>query len=256
MNTPDQLPHREVVETFELDGVPAQVVRMAPEDLKPEDIANLVEHLTDTNFQILPIPNADKRMEVRDMVVRMREAVDRIPVVGKSIAKSNVWDTVHDEIYPDGTRGEHVRAYRKRYQQLAKDKRLMGVQVNGHMVALQGFAQTGVSESGRPVFEFTKASTSELFEKKGLNSRLKRIIFQEIMREHPDGMWATASRNADHIKRFQERGWHIAEMNDPNEAVQVMFQKNPTYHTHMISQGYKAIYCDPKVDTITWGKSE
>jgi len=256
MDILDQLPHGEIIETFEIDGVPAQVVRVNSEDLKPEDVENLVEHLTDTNFQILPIPNADKRMRIQDMMVRMREAVDRIPAVGESIAKSNIGDTFPDAIYPDHTRGEHVRAYRKRYQELAKDKRLMGVQVNGHIVALQGFAQTGVSESGRPVFEFTKASTLELFEKKGLNSRLKKIIFQEIMREHPDGMWATASRNADHIKRFQDRGWHIVEMNDPNEAVQVMFQKNPTYHTHMISQGYKAIYCDPKVDTITWGKSQ
>ncbi len=256
MDTLDQLPQGEIIETFEIDRVPAQVMRVNPEDLKPEDVENLVEHLTDTNFQILPIPNADKRMRIQDMMVRMREAVDRIPAVGQLIAKSSAWDVIGSKIYPDHTRQEHVRAYKKRYQQLARDKQLIGVRVNGRIVALQAVIQGGVSKSGRPVFEFTKASTSELFEKKGLNARLKRIIFQEIMKKHPDAMWANPSRNPDHIRRFQERGWHIVEMNDPNEAVQVMFQKNPTYHTHMMSQGYKAAYCDPKVDTITWGKSE
>lgn len=252
MNVPEHKFHGEVLEEFELHGSLAQVVHLKPEDIPKKDLHALVENLTDVNFQPLDIPHSGKRMMVKEGMLRTRDALSHIPAIGTSIAKHPKWEEAGRKIYPDHTRGEHVRGYRKRYPSLAEKGQLLGIFVDGRLVAVQGFMQTGTAKSGRPVFEFNKASTlpDKSFQRQGLNSKLKERIFKKIMQEHPDAMWATASRNPQHIERFRRRGWHIVEMDDPHEAVQVMFQVNPEYHKFMISQGYKAIYFDPKVDTI------
>lgn len=252
METPE-VEKGEVLEEFELDRKPAQLIRLKPGDIDEEDLIKLVENLTATNFKPLDIAHSGKRMAAKDVVLKTREKLKGVPVIGSAIFNSRIWEAVAVKLYPDHTRQEHLKGYRERsYPRLIEEGHLLGVKVDGKVIALQGYRKVGDSTSSRGVYEFTKASTMPVYRKNGLATRMKKFIYAEIMRDDPNAMYVGATINSKHMETFERRGWHVVEMDDPNEAVQVMFQKDPAYHTHMKTQGYKAVYLDPKVDTVRW----
>lgn len=252
METPE-VEKGEVLEEFELDGKPAQLIRLKPGDIDEEDLTKLVENLTATNFKLLDIAHSGERMAVRDVVLKTREKLKGVPVIGSAIFNSRIWDAVTGKLYPDHTRQEHLKGYKeKSYPGLMEKGHLLGVKVDGRVIALQGYRKMGDSASGRGVYEFIKASTMSVYRRNGLATRMKKLIYAEIMGEDPNAMYVSATINPKHLETFRRRGWHVVEMDDLNEAVQVMFQKDPEYATHMKSQGYKAVYLDPKVDKVRW----
>lgn len=238
-----------VLEEFEVDGKLAQVVVVRPEDVDEETKRLLAENLTDTNFKLLKIPHAQARMEIRELILGVRDNI-----AGRGNFINGVLEKVGDVIYPDYARSEHNQGTSKRYDLLMKDKQLLGIKVDGKIVAVQGFSRIGDTPSGREVFEFTKASTpTDLsYRKKGFNSKMKKLIFEKIQLEHPSAIWVGASRNSEHIERFKRRGWHVVEMDDQHEAIVAMNVRHPGYAQTMKEQEYKAFYLDPKVDEARW----
>lgn len=238
-----------VLEEFEVDGKQAQVVVVRPEDLDAETRLLLVENSTDANFKLLKIPHAQARMKIRELILSVR---DRI--AGQNDFVKGEFVKMGDVIYPDYARSEHIQGTSRRYDLLMKDKQLLGIKVDGKIVAVQGFSKIGDTPGGREVFEFTKASTlnDPEYRKKGFNSKMKKLIFEKIQAEHPQAIWVGASANPEQIKRFKRRGWHVVEMDDQHEAIVAMNVRHPGYAQTMKEQEYKAFYLDPKVDEAKW----
>lgn len=287
-----------VLEEFEVDGKPAQVVVVRPEDLDAETARLLGENLTDANFKLLKIPHAQARMEIRELILGVKDRIagqnsdekDRVLGALKGKVESSEFDDfeqisdVRDSIerlrtlvggaigdgqdnfingelvkmgeviYPDYARSEHIQGISRRYDLLMKDKQLLGIKVDGKIVAVQGFSKIGDTSGGREVFEFTKASTlnDPEYRKKGFNSKMKKLIFEKIQAEHPQAIWVGASANSEQIERFKRRGWHVVEMDDHHEAIVAMNVRHPGYAQTMKEQEYKAFYLDPKVDEARW----
>lgn len=244
----------EILEEFEVEGKSARIIRPQLQDIDKQDLEEHARNLAETNFKLLEnVPNAEKRATVRQKINSIREKLGKLPIIGKSVKNSKLLDKAMDRVYPDYTKEEHFQGYRdKSFPLLIENKEILAVEMDGRIVAIQGFRHIGQTSSGRPVYEFTKASTLDSYKGKKLNPRLKKTVFEEVMKKHPDAMWVGVSVNKDHLKKFEENGWHKVEMNDANKAVQLSYQQNPIYCETMIKQGYKAVYLDPKTDQVKW----
>lgn len=191
---------------------------------------------------------------VRDSIDRLRTLVGGALSEGQDDFVKGELVKMGNVIYPDYARSEHIQGTNRRYDLLMKDKQLLGIKVEGKIVAVQGFSKIGDTPGGREVFEFTKVSTlnDPEYRKKGFNSKMKELIFEKIQAEHPQAIWVGASANSEQIKRFKRRGWHVVEMDDQHEAIVAMNVRHPGYAQVMKEQEYKAFYLDPKVDEASW----
>ncbi len=248
--------HQEVLDEFEVDGKHAKIIRLRLEDINEADLSEHARNLADTNFRLIDsVPNAKERVAVRTQIFKAREKLSKFPFFGDQIRDSKVMDDLLNKVYPDYTHEEHFIAYRDRsFPGYIGKGHVLAVELDGRIVSVQAYKSYGDAPSGRSVYEFTKASTlnSPEYRGKGLNPRLKKSIFEEVMKENPDAIWVGASVNQDHLSKLESRGWHIVEMDDPQEAIKKMYETNPKYHDLMKEQGYKAMYFDPKVDHISW----
>lgn len=245
----------EVLEEFELDGKPAKIIRLRAGDINDMDLAEHAKNLADTNFKLIDsVPNAKGRAALRSVMFQARQKLAQLPVFGSSLNSPKV-EGLLDKVYPDYTLQEHFEADRNRnFPELIEKGQVLAVEMDGRIVAVQAHKNFGMTSSGRPVYTFTKASTLNSSEYRGkrLNPKLKKTIFDIVMNENPDAIWIAASINQDHVKKFERRGWHIAELDDPHDAVKLMHDSAPKYYDIMKEQGYKAVYMDPKVDKISW----
>jgi len=167
-------------------------------------------------------------------------------------------DAAAKTIYPDYTRDEHEKIYADHaYPKLIADGNALAVVSDGKAIAIYGCRKLGESESGRPTYEFTKASTlnDERFRGKGLNRRMKKIMYEETVEKSPDALFVGASRNKKYLESLESRGWHVVEVDDAHEAAKVLCGNDP-YSELLKAHGYKAIYLDPKVDNPKWDDNE
>lgn len=246
-----------VVDTFEFDGKPAQVVWLRnSENTNQADLAQHATNLAETNFQLLPeVLYAKERAVIRELMFKARGKLARLPVIGETISSSKVFDQLLSRVYPDYTKQEHFEACKNRsFPKLMGDNQLVGIESEERLLSVQAYRQVGETQSGRPVFIFTKASTlnDPKYRGKRLNPRLKKTIFDVVMKKYPEALWAGATVNKKHLDKFVERGWHTVEIDDPHEAIQAMHRKDPSYVAILKAQGYKAVHFDPKVDHVTW----
>lgn len=244
----------EVISEFEVDGKSARIIRLQVGDIDPADLEAHAKNLAESNFRLLDnVKNPEGRAKVRERMFKTRERLRRVPVIGKAFGDSKFLDGLLQRVYPDYSLEEHVRGYRdKSFPKLMNEGHLLGIEIDGRIVAVQGVRNLGKTESGREVYEFAKASTLDDYKGRKLNPRLKEAVFGQVMGTDAEALWASASVNTDHLANFAKRGWHVVEMDDPHEAVKVLYQHNAEYSEVMKKQGYKAIYLDPKVDKISF----
>lgn len=244
----------EVISEFEVDGKSAQIIRLQVGDIDPNDLEAHARNLAENNFKLLDnVKNAKRRAKVREGMFKTRERLRRMPVIGRAFSDSRFLDGLLQRVYPDYSLEEHVRGYRdKSFPKLMNDGHLFGIQIDDRIVAVQGFRNLGKTESGREVYELTKASTLNEYKGKKLNPRLKEAVFNQVMGVDPEALWVGASVNPDHLANFAKRGWHVTELDDPHEALQVLQRHNGEYAEVLKQQKYKAFYLDPKVDKISF----
>ncbi len=226
-----------VIKEFEIEGKAAKIIRVTLDDISDEDLSAHALNLAKANFKLLP--------DIQDAVTKAakRQAL--------FISNNETSEAELNAIYPDYTEEEHFRAYKQNsFPKYIEAGTLLGVQIGGRIVSVQAYSKTGTAEkSGRPVFEFTKASTidEEQFREKGLNKGLKKEIYKEVMETNPKAMWISASIDPEHLERMKKRGWTITDLDDSHEAIQVMYNNNESYMKDvMIPQGYKGMYFDPE----------
>lgn len=240
----------EVLEEFEIDGKEAQILRLDMSDFDERDFKEHASNLAETNFVLdESIPNANKRVVVREGMANTRQRLAGIPVIGQALSEGDLWEKVLNKVYPDYSKSEHTNAYAKiSFPRLISQKQLLAVRLDGRIVAVQGFKKVTETPTGRPIYEFTKASTLNEFKGKKLNPRLKAVIFKEVGEKDPEAIWTTMSVNKVHLGKLERAGWHVVEVNDQNEAIKSMYELNPRHNDNMMKVGYKAAYFDPKVD--------
>lgn len=243
----------EVLEEFDFEGRPAQILRLRIGDISTEDLEAHARNLATMNFKLLPdVHDAAKKAAERQKKFLQREKFKNWPLLKKLYAISN---EDLEKIYPDGTEAEHFHAYRdKTFPSLMKAGNLLAIQIDGKIAAVLGVRLMGISQSGREVHELLKGSVlNDLkYRDKKLWPRLTKVAIDTTMEKNPEAMWITCSRNPKVLKSYKKHGWHIAPLDDPHEAVQVMKDKCGEYLQTMQKQGYQAIYLDPKVDQVTW----
>lgn len=259
LDSDEKIGEGKVLEEFEFDGVSASVIVVEPEDLDDASKKMLAVNLANTNFKLLDVPQAKARSKVRGLVLGIRAKLDEhvqgrnsglVKALGSKLAGK--LEKIGMAVYPDNTPGEHERGYKMRFEKLAQAKNLVGIQIDGKIVAVQGFAKVGDTSSGREVFEFTKASTlnDPKYRNKGLNRKLLKAIYEKVQAEHPEAIWVSASVNPAVIARAEKNGWHVVDIDDQHEAIVAMNSRNPDYVKVLKEQGYKAFYFDPKVDKL------
>lgn len=243
----------EVLEEFEIDGKEAQILRLEMSDFNERDFQEHASNLAETNFVLdESIPNAKKRVVVREGMAKTRQRLANIPVVGQALSGGDLWERVLNKVYPDYSKAEHVNAYANiSFPRLINNRQLLAVKLDGRVVAVQGFKKVTETSTGRPVYEFTKASTLNEYKGKKLNPRLKAVIFKEVEEKDPEAIWTTMSVNKVHLDKLEKAGWHVVEVNDQNEAIRATYELNPRLNENMMRVGYKAAYLDPKVDKIS-----
>lgn len=243
----------ELLEEFDFEGRRGKILRLRIKDISPKDLEAHARNLAAMNFKLLPnLPDAAQKAALREKKYIQRERYKNFPILRKLCAISD--EQLH-EIYPDSTKEEHFRAYRdKSFPRLMEAGNLFAIQVDNRIVATLGAKLMGQTPGGREVYEFEKGSVlnDPKYRGKKLHPRLTKIAFDMTMGKNPDAMWVSASKNPEVLENYGKHGWHTGPMDDPNEAVQVMCTKTGAYVETMKSQGYKAMYLDPKVDQVTW----
>lgn len=263
LDSDEKIDEGKILEKFDFEGLPASVIVVEPEDLDEDSKRLLAVNLANTNFKLLDVPQAKARSKVRGLVLGVRAKLDKhvqgmdsglVRALGSKLAGK--LEKIGTAVYPDYTPGEHERGYKMRFEKLAQAKNLVGVKIDGKMVAVQGFTKVGDTPSGREVFEFTKASTlnDPKYRNKGLNRKLLKAIYEKVQAEHSEAVWVSASVNPAVIARAEKNGWHVVDIDDQHEAIITMNSRNPDYVKVLKEQGYKAFYFDPKVDKLPDGE--
>lgn len=261
MNPPstEKPENSEIIEEFELNGKPAKVIRVQPEELNNPEFAQHAKNLADSNFIQLDIPDAQSKANLRTQIFKTRQKLGGIPIIGDKINNSKFLDDLQDQLYPNLTHPEHLYAYKTyTFPRHANKGQMIGVETEGEIAAIQSFKQVGEIPDQRPVYEMTKASTLKdpKYKSRGLNLKLKKIVYDQVMEQESNAVWIAASANKRHFEKLGKRGWHVVEMDDPHPAIRLMYDKDPEYCKKMKKQGYKALYIDPQVDQPIWGKLE
>lgn len=243
----------EVVGRIEIAGKSVRVLKLNPDDISDQDLNEHARNLAKMNAAPRKdIPDAERKQKERERVFIEKNG--------------NISEETLNKIYPDMSIEEHFRAYSRRgtveqgnqgsYTRRMSKGVVFGIEMDGRIVALQAYDNLGKTKAGRPVLEFSKASTLESYKGRKLNPSLKKFLAEFLGKEEGQTpIWVGSSVNAVHLKNFVERGWHITEMNDPSvEAIQISYLKDPAYiDANMIPQGYKAVYMDPLTDNVNWG---
>ena len=103
----------EVISEFEVDGLPAKIIRLAVGDIDPRHLDEHARNLAESNFRLLDnVGNAQRRAKVREAMYRTRERLKRVPLIGKHFGDSKLLDDLLSCVYPDYSLEEHVRGYK------------------------------------------------------------------------------------------------------------------------------------------------
>ena len=240
----------EVLGRIEIDVQSVRILRLDPDDISDQDLNEHARNLAHMN--------AAPRKDIPDAARKQKER-EKAFIAGITGAEL-------DAIYPDASEEEHFRAYSRRgsaekgdqgsYTRRMSQGMVFGIEMDGRIVAVQACDKLGETKAGRPVLEFSKASTLEEYKGRKINPHLKQFLAQFLEKqEGQTPIWFGASVNPKHLENFVKKGWHLTEMNDPNvEAVQLAYLHGKDYiDENMIPQGYKAVYMDPLVDKVDWG---
>ncbi len=243
----------EVLGRIDIDEKSVRIVRLDPDDILDQDLNEHARNLARIN--------AAPRKDIANAAAKQKE---REKVFLEK--KGHVSEAELDMIYPDMCEEEHFRIYSKRgtpgegnqgsYTRRMSKGMVFGVEMDGRIVAVQAYDRLGTTKAGRPVLEFSKASTLDAYKGRKINPRLKKFLAEYLEKqEGQTPIWFGASVNPKHLENFVKRGWHITDYNDPHvEAVRLAYLHSKDYiDTNMIPQGYKAVYVDPLVDKVDWG---
>ncbi|MEK7672271.1 MAG: hypothetical protein AAB373_00150 [Patescibacteria group bacterium] len=251
----------EILADIEIDGKPAHILRIAPDDFSDQDLVEHARNLAETNATPrTDIPDSAQKQKARETIFRIREAMLKIPLLKKLAAT----DATLDAFYPDTSAEEHFKWYSKRgsvekgdqgsFTRRMSQGRVFGIEMDGRIAAVMAYDDVGKTQDGRPVLEFSKGSTLDQYKGKKLNPNLMKFMAEYLQNNGEKPIWYGSSVNPKLLGNMQTRGWHITEMNAADEPVQLAYQRMPEYIDQtMIPQGYKAFYVDPKVDNIDWG---
>lgn len=238
----------EVLEEFDFEGRPAQILRLRIGDISNKDLEAHARNLAATNFILRSdIPNAEERATQREKRFIKRERFKNYPLLKRLYAISN---EELNKIYPDPTQAEHFHAYRdKSFPRLMEEGNLLAVKVDNKIVATLGVNCMGKTQSGREIYELTKGSVlnDPKYRKKKLHPRLAKMAFDLIMTKNPEAILVSASRNPEVIENYKNHGWNIVPLDHPNEAVQLMKANTGEHLAAMQKQGYQAMYLDQKI---------
>jgi|GEM_PF-4168521 len=218
---------------------------LEPGDLSDDELDQFSQNLTETNFGLKEgVTLGAERNVIRGGMVRLRNRVGAMPFLNR-IVSSDSFQGVADQVYPDYSRQEHVDGSINKMKRFMEEGCLWGNKVGDRVVSIQGAPKSEHDFQGRPVFEFTKASTLKEFEKRGYNKALKEHIVERVGQEHPDAVWFSMSKNEEHLARLQGRGWEVYDLDDPAAPAQFMRESNGNYWTTLHEEKYKVLYWDP-----------
>lgn len=240
------------------DGEVFDIIKVSPDDISDENSQELIENLIENNFQYLKIPDEESKMKLRDEVLAIRE---KIKAEGGEIS-----DDIPDpnSIYPNPTRGEHIRGAIRTLKELIEKGTLLAAKKDDKIVSILGYKIFGEMPppDSRVVYEFTKASTLKAFGHKGIASELEKQLIKIVSEKNPNSSRFAMSRNPN-VKKSKEGkdAWKEVKIFEDEQCT--IFSNNPlveilrkkvnddNYIRNMIkNEGYKCYFMDRVEDLL------
>lgn len=233
----ENLARGEVLQEFEFEGRPAQIVRLEGSDA--DTFAGDLEQLA------------------RGLAVN-QETRTPITIMDGIRARFNRFDPSF------GRRVQHATDSRVNKMKSAikegNGPKLFGVVIDERLASVLGIKKREIMSDGRQIYEFTGAATlpdkdesgQPQYARKGLYNILKKVMFEKLMTDDPNAVFLSDSRNPHMIAKWASSGWIVADIDDPREFAQIFRQRvgEDTLNQVYRPDGYRLGFLDPKTQRV------
>jgi hypothetical protein len=238
-----------VLEEFEFEGRPAQIVKLTGEDADTfaDDFGELALNLA-RNQETVDTSNDN---EVKGLVAKLHA----LPLIGKLLKKRE--GELESRVQSSG------ESRKLGFQNSIKDGKdkngneveFVGIYLDGRIVSIVGLKKREKLSNGRQIYEPTSGAT--LFDKDkngkskyaehGFSKRLLQALFQKKLIDDPDAVWMGDSKNPNVINSWVRNGWNVVGVDDSSEFAKIFRERNQGILDEVYRKGsYKIGYLDPK----------
>ncbi|MFA6992157.1 MAG: GNAT family N-acetyltransferase, partial [Candidatus Gracilibacteria bacterium] len=158
-----------------------EIIKVKPEDLTEENLRLLAENLAEHTFLPENIIAGSVRMRIKDALKPVGEKLDQF---GATTA-GRIWQKLNSVIWGGYTKNEINTGIANRLRKMAEEGLLMGVKMDGKVVAVAGLKEHGKMPDGRSLYEISKVSTLPQYQGRKLGTKVMDAAIADFFETFP-----------------------------------------------------------------------
>lgn len=230
------------------ENVQAKPRKLTIEDLDRPEMKDLVQNLIEHTATKEKVMAAKVREDIRNRLLEIRKRLwNSCPRLGES--GFFAFGKVIDMVYPAYTMNEHFEGNMRSIKGMVENGQVLGIEVDGKLVAISAYRKFGDNEDGREIYELTKGSTLQEFRGRHYGDMINQEIFREINEIAPGALITTLTANNDLKAKLKATGvFKELSMHSPDFIAELTRKKinDPREVARMEEKGSRIYLFDPK----------